>query len=427
MRRMLAALRGSLFVKMYLTLLASLAIVAVVGAVLVRMAQDAEDRGWRGRQEQFLTAMLPANADPGDQRLILQGLSRAFGADLTLFDAERRRIAAAGRPLSPRILDSPRRHWREDGVFTARLPDGRYVAARLEAPPFGGGGNPLAWLALIAVAIGIAAYPVVRRLTRRLEAVRAGVEHWGDGVLATRVPVSGKDEVAAVARTFNLAADRVERMIAAHRALLANASHELRSPLARLRMAIDLYERAADEKTKGEIVQSLGELDGLIDEILLASRLDHVEGLTHREPVDLLALATEEGARNGVPVAGVPALVDGEPRLLTRLVRNLMLNALRHGGPPVETEVRGAEGMVELRVRDHGQGIAEEERERIFEPFHRPAGRSESAGGWGLGLSLVRQIAAHHRATVRLETPPAGGACFVVVFPEYRPGSLAEK
>ena len=108
----------------------------------------------------------------------------------------------------------------------------------------------------------------------------------------------------------------------------------------------------------------------------------------------------------------------GDPRLLTRLVRNLMQNALRHGAPPVTAEVARAGGTVELRIRDHGPGIPPGEGERVFEPFYRPAGRGETAGGWGLGLSLVRQIARHHKASVRIEAPADGGACFVVAFPK---------
>src|SRR6185436_18904449 len=188
-------------------------------------------------------------------------------------------------------------------------------------------------------------------------------------------------------------------------------------PLARLRMAIDLYEQSASEERKSEIVRNLGELDGLVEEILLASRLDHGGKLEAAEAVDLLALTAEEGARNGVMVNGEPATVLGDPRLLTRLVRNLMQNALRHGAPPVTAELVRAGGTVELRIRDHGPGIPAGEVERVFEPFYRPSGRGEPSGGWGLGLSLVRQIARHHEASVRLEAPADGGACFVVAFP----------
>jgi len=102
---------------------------------------------------------------------------------------------------------------------------------------------------------------------------------------------------------------------------------------------------------------------------------------------------------------------------LRRLVRNLLQNAERHGAPPILVETGRSGAMVEIRVRDHGPGIAEGEGERVFEPFYRPAGRSETAGGWGLGLSLVRQIALHHGATVHHGRPDGAGTRFVVRFP----------
>ncbi len=113
-------------------------------------------------------------------------------------------------------------------------------------------------------------------------------------------------------------------------------------------------------------------------------------------------------------------MVTGDARLLGRLVRNLMHNALRHGGTPVTATVAQAGGEAEIRVRDHGRGIPETESARVFEPFYRPSGRSEATGGWGLGLALVRQIAERHGGAVRYESPSGGGACFIVTLPVYR-------
>jgi signal transduction histidine kinase len=260
---------------------------------------------------------------------------------------------------------------------------------------------------------------VVRHLTRRLERLRGGMAAFGAGDLSRRVPVEGRDEVATVARAFNHAAERIERLVESNRSLLANASHELRSPLARMRMAADLHVQSPTEATRGEILRNVAELDMLVEEILLASRLDHAERTAQREAIDLLALAAEEAARHeGVGVEGQSAELRGDPVLLTRLVRNLIQNAERHGAPPVSVTVaRLPTGGVELAVRDHGPGIATAEMARIFEPFYRPAGRGEAAGGWGLGLALVRQIAEHHGASVACEAPEGGGARFVVRFP----------
>jgi len=417
-------MRNSLFLKIYLTLLASLVVVAVASATFVRFSRNEEDRGWMARRDAFLAAMLPADAGVEETRLVLTRLGVAFDADVTVFASDGNVIASAGNPL-PLITPGSRGEARRDEhrrSLSARLPDGRIVVARLDGGAFGPPRvRPLLWLALIAAAIGAVAWPVVRRLTGRLERLRRGVETWGGGDLALRVPVDGKDEVAAVAASFNHAAGRIEELVAAHRSLLANASHELRSPLARLRMASELHEAAPSQERSREIVRNLAELNGLVDEILLASRLDHVETLDiGADDIDLLALAAEEGARCGVEVSGEPAVVRGDAQLLARLIRNLMQNALRHGAPPVQAEIRSNGHGVELAVCDHGPGIAETERERVFEPFYRPSGRGEHAGGWGLGLALVRQIAHRHGASVRQETPPDGGARFVVTFPAKR-------
>ena len=417
------ALRGSLFAKVYLTVIAALVAVAVASAIFVRLGDREMNRGWEGRRDAFLAAFIPPGDDPREIQPLLEGLRRAFEADIAVYAADGRLLASVGAPFPHDVLDRVDRHRRSDPAheFALRLPDGRFVAARLNRPGFGppqGGRGPLAWLALIAVAVGLAAWPVVRHLTRRLETMRGCMLAFGAGDLSRRVPVKGSDEVAAVASAFNDAAARIEKLVTSNRALLANASHELRSPLARLRMALDLQGPDGSDTAHAEILRNMGELDALVEEILLASRLDHAERLEVHERIDLLALAAEESARHGLEASGVSVEVEGDPVLLTRLVRNLVQNALRHGAQPVTVEVgRTSHGAPQLSVRDHGPGIAPEDRERVFEPFYRPQGRSESAGGWGLGLSLVRQIATHHGATVSCEAPDHAGARFVVRFP----------
>jgi two-component system OmpR family sensor kinase len=418
-------IRGKLFFKVYLTVLATLAAVAVASGVYWRVTLDREDVSWGERRDRFVAEMLPPGDDPVFTQTTIERFASAFDADIALYSADRRLLAAAGDavPPPPRRGERPPRKDHDDDddddkrPFVVDLSDGRVLVAVVATPWDGRGRGALGYLALIAAVIGLAAYPVVRQLTRRLESLRAGVEQFGKGSLATRVPVRGRDEVAAVAKSFNKAADRIERLVSAHRALLANASHELRSPVTRLRMAMDLYEKPQEEAARAEILQNLGEIDQLVDEILLASRLDHVQGLERPERLDLMALTAEECARHGIEASGARAEIMGDARLLTRLVRNLILNAMRHGRPPVAVDVRTVGKMVRLSVRDHGDGLPKGEEDRVFEPFYRPSGRSEAAGGWGLGLALVRQIAEHHGGTVRHETPTGGGACFVVEIP----------
>jgi signal transduction histidine kinase len=289
----------------------------------------------------------------------------------------------------------------------------------------------LGMLLVVAAVVGAAAYPVVSRLTRRLEALRLSVEAWGGGRLDRRARVDGNDEIAAVAASFNAAADRADALLTAHKALLAHASHELRSPLARLALAAEMLaglptREPASEAWAATIRREIAELDALVEEILLASRLDHGVDAQEHERVDLLALAAEEAARASVHMLEAPpgwANLDvrGSPRLLRRLIRNLIENACRHGAPPVEVELtgrrEGQRSFVVLGVRDHGAGVHPALRGQVFEPFFRPQGAPEEGSGWGLGLSLVRQIAERHGGRAICETRDDGAICFAVELP----------
>jgi signal transduction histidine kinase len=165
------------------------------------------------------------------------------------------------------------------------------------------------------------------------------------------------------------------------------------------------------------VSKDIAELDDLIGELLLASRLDAAESLVTTEEVDLLALLAEEGARTHSTVTGEPVNIQGDPRLLRRMVRNLLENAERYAGEsPVEASVvpSGPAGA-RLRVEDRGPGVPEAERERIFQPFYRPPGLHKTADrGVGLGLALVRRIARHHEGEARCFPRKGGGTCFEV-------------
>jgi signal transduction histidine kinase len=282
------------------------------------------------------------------------------------------------------------------------------------------GVGPVVVLVLLFIAVAAGAWPAVRHLTRRLQALKKGVEQFGAGELHHRVEVSGRDEVAAVAASFNLAAERIETLVRSHQSLLANASHELRSPLARMKMAVSMLDDASPEhqqRLKKEIDTNVAELDALVEEVLLASRLDAVQRVDRRDPVDLLALAAEEGARVDAAVDGISATVAGDERLLRRALRNLLENARRYGGSEVSVVVASSTGQASVQVCDRGPGVPEAQRERIFEPFYRLPGHAEQAGGVGLGLSLVKQIAERHGGSVRCTAREGGGSCFELRFP----------
>ncbi len=335
--------------------------------------------------------------------------------------------------------------------FFVTLADGETLV--LQMPPRnrrmqGGGppGTPPYWLrppygflwllALVGIAVALGVYPIIRKLTQRLEALQRGVQSWGDGDLAARIAVHGEDEVADLAGRFNAAAERIQtlmetqqQLLASQKSLLANASHELRSPLTRIRMGLELMGSQPTAGFRDELSRNISELDQLIDEILLASRLDAREAdLGTVEAIDLVGLAVEESARAGVALelaeGTTSLLVPGVGKLLLRLMRNLLENARRYGGAAgpggVTVAVRREDGEAVLTVSDRGPGVPPDQRERIFEPFYRLPGASEREGGVGLGLALVKSIAQRHGGSVRCEAREAGGACFIVRLPTTR-------
>jgi signal transduction histidine kinase len=344
---------------------------------------------------------------------------------------------AAGE-LIGRAQTSPDRKRGENIEFDITTTDGQTLSLLMPRPtrPPGltpgrsplGFGFSFGWmLSLVGLAVALGAYPVMRRLTLRLEALQRGVERWGAGDLSARINTEGHDEVAFLARRFNHAAERIETLMNSHKSLLANASHELRSPLARIRMGLELMGTDIASPQRVEISRSITELDQLIDEILLASRLDTKQADAEPfEALDLTGLAAEECARvhaelNAELPGGNSLMVQGSPRLLRRLIRNLLENARRYGRGEISLELAqiqaGGKPLAVIRVLDRGPGVPAAQRERIFEPFYRLPGASEREGGVGLGLSLVKSISERHGGSIRCEDRPGGGAAFIVEFP----------
>ncbi len=346
----------------------------------------------------------------------------------------------------------PRRVPGQGFEFAVTLDNGQVLNLQMAPRPGRGGGPgprrsdpPWSWLrppygfqwmlGLAGLVVMAVLFPVARRLTQRLEALQRGVQRWGEGDLSARLPEGGQDEVADLSRRFNAAAERVQSLMASQAALLqsqksllANASHELRSPLARIRMAVELSGTQGSPAARDEIQRSITELDQLVDEILLASRLDAREAdIGTVESVDLIGLLAEECARVGavfeLPECTGEVVVPGVVKLLRRAVRNLLENAVRHGRRTGHAEVVAQlsleGGYAVLHIDDRGPGVPPDQRERIFEPFYRLPGASERAGGVGLGLALVRSIAGRHNGTVHCQDRADGdsGACFVLALP----------
>jgi signal transduction histidine kinase len=442
----------SLYLRIWLTVVLALALFALASGWLWQRQLEQQRARFESAASERVAAWgelvqrsLPGLDEPEqEQAEALLEWSTRLRLPMALDDVNGRRIATSERferreaeggppPIAVKLDDGrtlwvARRGPRRSPFGGGRDADGRARPAFAPPVAFVFGNSPVGPVLLLGglfVAVAAGAYPVVRRLTRRLEGLKQGVEAFGAGALDRRVDDSGRDEVAAVGSTFNRAADRIESLVRSHQSLLANASHELRSPLARLKMAVSLVDSAEGEqreKLRREIEHNVAELDGLVEEVLLASRLDANAAFEADEPVELLPLAAEEAARVGAEAGGDPVVVRGSERLLRRALRNLLENARRYGQREVDVTVEGdlAGGGVGWRVCDRGPGVPAEYRERIFEPFFRLPGHAEREGGVGLGLSLVRQIAERHGGRVRCEPRAGGGTCFVVTLPGAR-------
>jgi signal transduction histidine kinase len=447
----------SLYLRIYATVVVVLLLFAFASGWIVQRTLDQE----RSNTEQVVSERLGAWADllenslpgpsaaPEAQAAALLDWSQRLRVPLALDSVAGERIgasesflrrAAEGQKAFSFKLDDGRTLWtmrwggrRQGGAGNqaGRSSDERPrgLASQRQWPMFlpglSRGAELVVVLIVLFIAVSAGAYPVVRRLTRRLEALKTGVEQFGAGELGHRVALSGNDEVGAVAATFNVAAARVEALVRSHQSLLANASHELRSPLARMKMAVSMLDKAGPaqrERLKREIDTNVAELDALVEEVLLASRLDATREQLRGEPVDLLAVAAEEASHVQATVDATGSVfVAGETRLLHRALRNLLENARRYGGGDIEVILRSLAGSggqrAEVRVCDRGPGVPPDMRERIFEPFFRMPGHAEQDGGVGLGLALVKQIAERHGGSVRCEGRDGGGTCFVIELP----------
>ena len=405
-----------LYQKIYLTIVVALLLVVLVAGAIWRFGQPPAPvaEGFEVAGELLAATLPPATATATAQQDAIRQLAQRLHINIALFDSDLRLIGSYGDPPPPPGARRP--GWMPGAnAWAIPLPDGRWIVGR--APPRGR--HPAIGLMFllggIALVIALCSYPVVRGLTRRLERLQDGVETLGAGNLAARVEVQGRDEVARLAQSFNKSAARIEELVNAHRLLLAHASHEIRTPLARIRLGIEMLGKNPDPKYKAGLEQDIAELDALVDDILLASRLDMNKALQSREPVDLLALAAEEGARyDHCHVEGEALTVNADPRLLRHLIRNLMDNASHHGEPPLRVEIARERGNAILDVMDAGLGIPHAERERVFVPFYRLPGEAK---GSGLGLSIARQIAHLHGGEVAAIARPDSESCIRVTLP----------
>ncbi|MFI6514713.1 sensor histidine kinase [Spirillospora sp. NPDC050679] len=280
---------------------------------------------------------------------------------------------------------------------------------------------------LLAVVAGVT-WLVTRRALRPVAAIRAELaEITAAGDLARRVPVprSG-DEVAALAATTNATLAALERSVARQRDFVADASHELRSPIASLRTELEVAQAHPELLDVDGLAEEVVRLQHLAADLLLLARLDAGDRPAEPHPVELADLVREEAGRR----PGVEAVIEASPRVpgsrgrLARALGNLLDNAVRHADRHVRVELTETGGTAVIRVTDDGPGIPPADRERVFERFVRlDDARSRDDGGAGLGLPIARELVRAHGGTLVAGAAPGGGALLEARLPATRPES----
>ena len=278
-------------------------------------------------------------------------------------------------------------------------------------------------LVMIAAVVG-AAFWFLHRQLKPLEAVRQGVEAVSRGNFAPRVPVARADEIGQVAEAFNAMAGRVGEMIDDRERLLGDVSHELRSPIARMKVALELMPESAKRES---VARDLREMEGLISVLLEREVLRSAPARFETEPVDLAGLARRvaesfDGRAPGLVVTPEEAVsAQADPALMRLLIHNLVDNAVKFSLPdsgPVELSLEAEGDGVLLRVIDDGAGIPEGREEEVFEPFVKLDTARGHRAGYGIGLDLCQRIVQLHGGELRLIGRQPRGTEARVVLPQ---------
>jgi signal transduction histidine kinase len=281
-------------------------------------------------------------------------------------------------------------------------------------------------LPALVLLVGATAWVLAGRALRPVEAVRAGAAEIARRALGQRVPEPpARDEVARLARTMNEMLERLEASAERERRFVADASHELRSPLAAIQAQLDVAlahpERADWVATANEISLEVQRMQRIVEDLMLLARAEESAGALRLGPVDLDELVLAEArrlrdrGRVEVDVSRVSgARIGGDRDRLNQVVRNLLVNAERHARRLVRIELGVAGDEAVLVVADDGPGIPAGDRERVFERFTRlDEARSRGQGGTGLGLAIARQIVEAHGGTITVAEQDAGARLVV--------------
>lgn len=351
---------------------------------------------------ELLDASAPVPSAPG-----LLPYGRALEAALRARFGPDAHVRLEQRSEATFVLDVPARSGRLHFSFPqSRVGTYPYTAVALSFALSAGLGLGL------AVAIALA-----RRLTRPLRELSAAAHQVGAGRRPQLSDTHGAAELDALAQSFNQMSEEVQRLLDNRTTLLAGVSHDLRSPIARMRMALELAQPRLEPRQYAAMERYLEQMNQLIGDYLDFAQSGARRARRHIDLAPFLKdLCNEAG--NDTPVqfsgANVRALID--PLALERIIGNLLNNALRYGAPPISVTLAQEDHKAVIRIADHGPGIPAAQREHIFEPFTRlESSRNTKTGGTGLGLAIVREICRSNGWEVSLENPALGTSVRLVL------------
>ena len=420
----------SLFGRLTLLLVAVVAIATVSMILLFRQDRAAlVARQFSDTKIAQLQAMRAA-LEGAEGRATLGRIGREFGARI-IPESERPALAHAGPPQTPLVAELEQRLRAELGPGTEvrALPGRQQFLVRLQAGgtaywaafPMpapreldGAPSRALAWSLAIVLLLLATAYVSARYLARPLRQLNAAVDELGRGGTPAPLPESGPSEIAAVNRRFNAMLANLRQIERDRALLLAGVSHDLRTPLARLRLGVEMG-GGDDPAERAGMVADIEEMDRIVGQFLDFARADDTSGreLAELDPIvqscvdRYVAAGREIGFRPG-GVRPLPL----KPTAVSRLVANLVDNALAYGAPPVDVVTADGEVFATIEVRDRGAGIALDDVERLKRPFTRASdarARADGAAGAGLGLAIVERIARMHGGTLEILPRDGGG------------------
>ena len=312
-----------------------------------------------------------------------------------------------------------------NAYYVAIVPDGSYIFARKVGKRFSHAHNQMLILLLVLmISVFGVAYLVLRRALRPLRLLGAGVTQISEGQLDVVVPKQSDDEFGMLTDAFNRMTKRVRDMVNSRDQLLRDVSHELRSPLTRMKVNLEMLPQS---ERKQSMTADVAEMESMVTALLERERIR--DGRSIRiERMDLVGLVNEMVTRYqdqppGVRVMTAPPVlhIEADVEGISTVFRNLIENAVKFSLPDsraVELSIAelGKEAMV--RVTDDGSGIPAGSRDSLFEPFYRPdPSRSKKTGGYGLGLSICKRIMEAHGGAINIETHDGRGVTFVLMFP----------